>query len=112
MDSFIKTGFHQPTITTCDDPSLTVNERDNGHTWLMHFYVGDTLIDMINMERPGKIQLHPDVAKLPVLDWDNQVMGTVGERYAYAQELDKGYDEAMMRSSVVPSDINLEDYNF
>ena len=50
MKTFIETGWHSPTLTTTEDPLLKVYENDNGYTWTIGFYVGNTIIDCINME--------------------------------------------------------------
>ena len=72
-----------PTFSTTNDPNLKVVEKDNGSTWAMYFYVGNTLIDYINLEH-GIVgpTIHPLVLKLPVYDEinDYKYIGTVAER--------------------------------
>ena len=81
MKDFITTGFHQPTLTTFEDPNLKVIEMDNGVTWTISFYVGTELIDTINMEYLNLSIVHKNLLNLPVYEsYDNRYVGTVGER--------------------------------
>lgn len=78
--SFVSTGFHAPTFTTCDDPRLTVYENTSGIFWLIQFYVDDTLIDTINLEFVNIMEdVHPDVLLLPVTNEDIVSNCTVGD---------------------------------
>ena len=91
MNTFINSGFHQPTLTTTDDPKLKVLEIDNGLSWTINFYVGLELIDSINMEHPIGSEIHNSIKQLPVYfehDVDDyRVIGTVEERLAHAIDL-------------------------
>jgi|TARA_R110000822_G_scaffold63780_19_gene156676 hypothetical protein len=79
--TFTTTGFHKPTLTTFEDPSLKVLEQDNGNTWTISFYVGTELIDTINMEYLNLYVVHKDLLNLPVYEsYDNTYVGRLGER--------------------------------
>jgi hypothetical protein len=94
MDRFIETGFNASTLTTVDDPSLRIVERDNGIRWHICFEVDDTSIDYINLENPRGYTLHEDVKKLSVYSEDNRLVGTVEEVYNNALELDNSLQQA------------------
>lgn len=85
MESFITTGRHG--FTTVDDPDLSVIEVDNGHNWLIKFYVGETLIDVINMEHIVGPKLDENVLKLAVFDMDGHFAGNVRSRLHEAYEI-------------------------
>ena len=74
---FAHTAFHKPTLTTVNDPTLKVYEIDNGLSWTLKFYASNTLIDVINLEHCRGSKLHSNVMKLPVLNEENKVIGTV-----------------------------------
>jgi hypothetical protein len=84
MKDFVYTGLYLPTMTTVDDPLLQVIEVDNGISWSMKFYVGDKLIDCINLESPIGDELDANVLDLPVYEeWDEnhyKMVGTVRDR--------------------------------
>lgn len=86
MKDFIHTGFHKPTMTTCDDPSLKVIEVDNGNTWLISFYAKTTLIDTINMEHLTGTEIHESVKRLKVFDQEGIIIDTVEDRIKDALE--------------------------
>lgn len=81
---FIHTRYYAPTITTVDDPLLKVVEVDNGTNWSIKFYVGNTLIDVINMEHLNDSKLNQDVLELPVYNEVDELLGTVAERISYS----------------------------
>jgi hypothetical protein len=80
MKDFIHTGWWAPTLTTPEDPMLKVIETDNGINWMMRFYVGNTLIDCINMEHLRGKEIDSMVKKLPVYSDENIYLGTVIQR--------------------------------
>ena len=80
MKDFIHTGWHAPTLTTCDDPCLKVIEMDNGHSWTMGFYVGTHIIDCINMEYLRGTEINSDVKTLPVYNEEGILLGSVISR--------------------------------
>ena len=80
MKDFIHTGWWAPTLTTTDDPELTVIERDNGYSWSISFYVGSHKIDHINMEMFGGTKLNADVLRLPVYSDEGIFLGSVAKR--------------------------------
>jgi len=80
MKDFIHTGWWAPTLTTTEDPCLKVIERDNGNSWTMNFYVGDHLIDCINMEMLGGTKLNKDVLRLLVYSDEGILLGSVENR--------------------------------
>jgi hypothetical protein len=80
MKDFIHTGWWAPTLTTTEDPELSVIEIDNGYSWTINFYVGNNKIDIINMESLGGSKLHPDVFKLPVYNDEGIFLGSVKDR--------------------------------
>jgi hypothetical protein len=88
MTDFITTGFYEPTLTTVDDPELKVFEVDNGISWTIKFYVGTTLIDVIDLEHLVGDKANKDVLNLPVYDgYDDTRIGTLKERLQYALEV-------------------------
>jgi hypothetical protein len=87
MEDFIHTAYWAPTMTTVDDPELEVIETDNGRTWTIDFYVGNTHIDCINMEHLNGAEIHNDVKDLEVYDPEFNYLGTVLERLKYAYKL-------------------------
>jgi hypothetical protein len=101
MKDFVHNGFYAPTMTTTDDPNLKVQEVDNGISWNMYFTLEfKKNIDKINMERPGRLEIHPQVLKLRVLDVEGNDIGSVEERYQYAQQLDEGFDQIMLNAAI------------
>jgi hypothetical protein len=80
MKDFIHTGWWAPTLTTTEDPCLKVIERDNGHSWSISFYVGNHLIDYINMEMFNGTQLDKDVLRLPVYSDEGIHLGSLAKR--------------------------------
>lgn len=88
MKSFINTGFYLPTLTTFEDPKLKVFEMDNGITWTISFYVGEDLIDSINMEYLNLYDVHKDLLNLHVYEsYDNKFIGRLGDRLTEAKLL-------------------------
>ena len=87
MKDFVTTGWYALTLTTADDPELKVIETDNGVDWVMKFYVGNHLIDSINMEYPKNIKLHHSVKNLPVYGEDGMVSGSVEKNLNEAIDL-------------------------
>ena len=84
---FIHTGWWAPTLTTTEDPSLQVIERDNGDSWSISFYAGNTKIDHINMEMFCGTKLNEDVLRLPVYSDEGVFLGSVAERLKDAYHL-------------------------
>ena len=82
MKTFTETGWYSPTLTTTEDPLLKVYERDNGHSWTISFYVGDTIIDCINMEYFSNLHnINKKVLELPVYCSDSNVyLGILSDR--------------------------------
>lgn len=87
MKDFVHTGWWAPTLTTTEDPELQVIERDNGHSWTIAFYVGNTLIDCINMEMMGGSKLDEDVLRLLVYSDEGVLLGPLYKRLEYAYHL-------------------------
>lgn len=87
MKDFIHTGWWAPTLTTTEDPLLEVIERDNGYSWSISFYVGNTKIDHINMEMFCGSKLNEDVLRLPVYSDEGVFLGSVAERLEDAYHL-------------------------
>ena len=87
MKDFIHTGWWAPTLTTTEDPLLQVIERDNGYSWSISFYVGNTKIDHINMEMFGGSKLHEDVLRLLVYSDEGILLGPLYKRLEYAYHL-------------------------
>ena len=87
MKDFIHTGWWAPTLTTTEDPLLQVIERDNGYSWSISFYVGNTKIDHINMEMFCGSKLNEDVLRLPVYSDEGVFLGSVAERLDDAYHL-------------------------
>ena len=87
MKDFIHTGWWAPTLTTTEDPLLQVIERDNGYSWSISFYVGNTKIDHINMEMFCGSKLNEDVLRLPVYSDEGVFLGSVAERLEDAYHL-------------------------
>ena len=87
MKYFIHTGWWAPTLTTTEDPLLHVIERDNGYSWSISFYVGNTKIDHINMEMFCGSKLNEDVLRLPVYSDEGVFLGSVAERLEDAYHL-------------------------
>lgn len=86
MKTFVNTGFHLPTMTTADDPSLSVLEVEDGESWYLKFYVNNKLIDTIDMMAPHG-DLDSCVARLPVFGKNNRYKGKVRERFMMAREM-------------------------
>jgi hypothetical protein len=80
MKSFIYTGWYGPTLSTTEDPELTVIERDNGCSWSISFYVGNILIDYINMKMFVDDGLNPDVLRLLVYSQEGILLGPLYKR--------------------------------
>lgn len=80
MKDFIHTGFWLPTLTTTEDPELKVIERDNGVSWTITFYVGQHIIDRINMEWCRGTKLDKDVLRLPVYSDEGIYLGSLAKR--------------------------------
>ena len=80
MKDFIHTGWWLPTLTTTEDPLLKVIERDNGISWTITFYVGQQIIDCINMEWCRGTKLNKDVLRLPVYSDEGIYLGSLAER--------------------------------
>lgn len=80
MKDFIHTGWYAPTLTTTKDPLLQVIEKDNGISWSIRFYVGNHLIDYINMEMFNGTKLHEDVLRLPVYSDEGIYLGSLAKR--------------------------------
>ena len=80
MEDFIHTGWYAPTLTTTEDPSLKVIERDNGISWTITFYVGEHVIDHINMEYWHGTKLDNDVLRLPVYSDEGIYLGSLAKR--------------------------------
>jgi hypothetical protein len=87
MKDFIHTGWWGPTLTTTEDPELRVIERDNGHSWGITFYVGNHMIDYINMEMLGGTKLNKDVLRLLVYSDEGILLGSVEDRLKDAYHL-------------------------
>jgi len=87
MKDFIYTGWYGPTLTTTEDPELKVVERDNGHSWAISFYVGNTLIDCINMEMFVNNGLNPDVLRLLVFNEEGVLLGPLYKRLENAYHI-------------------------
>jgi hypothetical protein len=87
MKDFIHTGWWGPTLTTTEDPELRVIERDNGHSWNITFYVGNHMIDYINMEMLGGTKLNKDVLRLLVYSEEGILLGSVEDRLKDAYHL-------------------------
>ena len=84
---FIHTGWWAPTLTTTEDPELKVIERDNGISWTISFYVGNDLIDSINMELFRGTKLHADVLRLLVYNEEGVLLGPLYKRLENAYHL-------------------------
>lgn len=80
MKDFIHTGWWGPTLTTTEDPLLKVIERDNGISWTITFYVGQHVIDYINMEYFRGTKLNKEVLKLPVYSDEGIYLGNLAKR--------------------------------
>ena len=80
MKDFIHTGWWGPTLTTTEDPLLKVIERDNGISWNITFYVGQHVIDYINMEYFRGTKLNKDVLRLPVYSNEGIYLGSLAKR--------------------------------
>ncbi len=80
MKDFIHTGWWGPTLTTTEDPLLKVIERDNGVYWTITFYVGQHIIDRINMEWCRGTKLNKDVLRLPVYNDEGIYLGSLAKR--------------------------------
>jgi hypothetical protein len=80
MKDFIHTGWWGPTLTTTEDPCLKVIERDNGVSWTITFYVGEEIIDRINMEWCRGTKLDKDVLRLPVYSDEGIYLGNLAKR--------------------------------
>lgn len=80
MKDFIHTGWWAPTLTTTEDPLLKVIEVDNGLSWTITFYVGDNIIDSINLEYLNGTKLNDDVLKLLVYNDEGILLGSLYER--------------------------------
>lgn len=87
MKTFVNTGWHSKTFTTVDDPLLKIIEVDNGISWTLKFYVGENLIDVINLECPRGHKLDDDILKLSVYDEEENYLGSVEERVKEAINL-------------------------
>lgn len=98
MNSFIDTGFHLPTMTTVDDPSLKVIECDNGDSWTISFYVDNKIIDTINLQHPRGYKLDSDVMNLPVFNVENVCIGKVCDRLSRALTFIEGLEEAQLNA--------------
>jgi hypothetical protein len=80
MKNFIYTGWYAPTLSTTEDPELTVIERDNGCSWSISFYVGNILIDYINMKMFVDDGLNQDVLRLLVYSPEGVLLGPLYKR--------------------------------
>jgi hypothetical protein len=96
MKDFIHTGWYGPTLTTTKDPLLKVIERDNGVSWTITFYVGQHIIDMINMEWCRGTKLDRDVLRLSVYSDEGIYLGSLAKRLEDA--INVMHPEAMFKT--------------
>jgi hypothetical protein len=96
MKDFIHTGWWAPTLTTTEDPWLKVIERDNGVSWTITFYVGEHIIDHINMEWCRGTKLDKDVLRLPVYSDEGIYLGSLAKRLEDA--INVMYPEPMFKT--------------
>ena len=93
MLTFINTGMNSAPFTTIDDPSLYCQECDNGVSWSLDFMLGNTRIDLINLEYV-KLYTKMDywVLRMQVRDTDGNLTGkNVQQRMLEVHAYDKMY---------------------
>jgi hypothetical protein len=96
MKDFIHTGWWGPTLTTTEDPDLKVIEKDNGVSWTITFYVGEEIIDRINMEGFRGSKLDKDVLRLLVYSDEGICLGSLAKRLEDA--INVMHPEAMFKT--------------
>lgn len=93
-ESLLSTGFYTDTFTVAGDPLLSFKERDNGVDWQLRAYIGDKLIEVLDLLVLSSFKVHESLLNLPVTK-EGKYVGTVRYLLARARELDKLEKEQM-----------------